>query len=105
MFSALAKGDLTETIVNEYSGTFGRLKDDANTTVEQLTALQNPDFAAYARAFGGHGVRVERTEEFAPALAHLRTQALATRLPALLHCLIDPEAITPTRSLSQIRGG
>jgi len=69
------------------------------------TALQNPDFAAYARAFGGHGVRVERTEEFAPALAHLRAQALATRLPALLHCLIDPEAITPSRSLSEIRGG
>ena len=33
------------------------------------TNLKNPDFAAYARAFGGHGERVERTEEFAPALA------------------------------------
>ncbi|MGB3451658.1 MAG: thiamine pyrophosphate-binding protein [Giesbergeria sp.] len=68
------------------------------------TALQNPDFAAYAQAFGGHGARVERTEEFAPALARLRAQAQTTRLPVLLHCLIDPEAITPTRSLSQIRG-
>ena len=32
------------------------------------TMLKNPDFAAYAQAFGGHGERVERTEEFAPAL-------------------------------------
>ena len=69
------------------------------------TALQNPDFAAYAQAFGGHGARVERTEEFAPALERLLAQAQATRLPVLLHCLIDPEAITPSRSLSQIRGG
>ena len=31
------------------------------------TMLKNPDFAAYARAFGGHGERVETTEDFAPA--------------------------------------
>ncbi len=31
------------------------------------TELRNPDFAAYARAFGGHGERVETTAEFAPA--------------------------------------
>jgi acetolactate synthase-1/2/3 large subunit len=68
------------------------------------TQLQNPDFAAYAKAFGGHGARVAHTEEFAPAFARLREAAAATRLPALVHCLIDPEAITPGRSLSQIRG-
>lgn len=63
------------------------------------TALRNPDFAAYARAFGGHGERVERTEEFAPALA----RALESGKPAILHCLIDPEAITPSQTLSGIR--
>ena len=31
------------------------------------TELRNPDFAAYARAFGGHGETVERTADFAPA--------------------------------------
>ena len=31
------------------------------------TGLRNPDFADYARAFGGHGERVERTEDFAAA--------------------------------------
>ena len=63
------------------------------------TTLKNPDFKAYAQAFGGHGERVERTEEFAPALARAR----ASGLPALLHCLIDPEAITPTGTLQGIR--
>ena len=32
------------------------------------TALKNPDFAAYARAFGGFGVTVEKTADFAAGL-------------------------------------
>ena len=63
------------------------------------TTLRNPDFAAYAQAFGGHGERVETTEEFAPALQ----RALASGKPAILHCLLDPEAITPAQTLSAIR--
>jgi methyl-accepting chemotaxis protein len=39
VLGALAKGDLTEKITAEYKGTFGRLKDDANTTVGQLTQI------------------------------------------------------------------
>ena len=31
------------------------------------TQLRNPDFAALARAYGGHGETVETTEEFEPA--------------------------------------
>lgn len=63
------------------------------------TALQNPDFSDYARAFGGHGERVENTDEFAPAFE----RALKSGKPAILHCLIDPEAITPTTTLSAMR--
>lgn len=63
------------------------------------TELKNPDFAAYARAFGGHGERVERTEEFIPAFE----RAKASGKPAILHLLIDPEAITPTTTISAIR--
>ncbi len=63
------------------------------------TSLQNPDFAAYAQAFGGHGERVESTEQFAPAFE----RALASSKPSILHCLIDPEAITPTTTLQKIR--
>jgi methyl-accepting chemotaxis protein len=39
VLGALSKGDLTETITNDYYGTFGQLKDDSNTTVEQLTEV------------------------------------------------------------------
>lgn len=63
------------------------------------TALTNPDFAAYARAFGGHGERVETTEEFAPAFARAR----AAGKPAILHCIVDPEALTIEATLSEIR--
>ncbi|RZK89231.1 MAG: thiamine pyrophosphate-binding protein, partial [Methylobacterium sp.] len=65
------------------------------------TRLRNPDFAALARAYGGHGERVERTEDFAPAFE----RALASGLPAMLHCLVDPQALTPTQTLDAIRAG
>ena len=63
------------------------------------THLQNPDFAAYAVAFGGHGERVETTEQFGPAFE----RAVASGKPSILHCLIDPEAITPTTTISKLR--
>jgi acetolactate synthase-1/2/3 large subunit len=63
------------------------------------TQLRNPDFAAYARAFGGHGERVETTEEFAPAFQ----RAVDSKQPAILHCLIDPETISPSTTLLAIR--
>ncbi|SOD91716.1 thiamine pyrophosphate-binding protein [Caenispirillum bisanense] len=63
------------------------------------TQLANPDFAAFARAYGGHGETVERTEDFAPAM----DRALAAGVPAILHVKLDPEALTPARSLSDIR--
>ncbi|HEY8034444.1 MAG TPA: methyl-accepting chemotaxis protein [Methylobacter sp.] len=36
VFNALSHGDLTEKIINHYSGTFGKLKEDANSTVDNL---------------------------------------------------------------------
>ena len=63
------------------------------------TDLKNPDFAAYARAFGGFGATVERTAEFPDAFRAAR----ASGLPAILHLKIDPDAIAPGVTLSQIR--
>ena len=62
------------------------------------TDIVNPDFAALARAYGAYGATVASTEEFAPALQN----ALAAGTPALLHLLLDPEAITPTATLSEL---
>lgn len=63
------------------------------------TYLRNPDFRAYAIAFGGHGERVTETAEFAPALSRAR----ASGRPSLIHCIIDPEAITPVATLTALR--
>jgi acetolactate synthase-1/2/3 large subunit len=63
------------------------------------TGLQNPDFAAYARAFGGHGETVEQTADFAPAYE----RAVKSGKPALIELRIEPDAITPSTTLSAIR--
>lgn len=63
------------------------------------TELRNPDFAAYARAFGGHGETVLKTEEFAPAFE----RAKASGKPAIIEIKLDPEALTPRMTLTQIR--
>jgi acetolactate synthase-1/2/3 large subunit len=63
------------------------------------TDLVNPDFAAYARAFGGAGWTVERTEDFPAAFAAAR----ACGGPAIIHLKIATDAITPGQTLTQIR--
>ena len=63
------------------------------------TDLVNPDFAAFARAFGAHGALVTRTEEFAPAFE----AALAAGTPALIELRTDPDRITPRTTLREIR--
>ena len=63
------------------------------------TSLRNPDFAAYARAFGGFGATVEKTAEFPAAFR----AAERSGQPAIIHLKIDPEAISPTTTLAKIR--
>jgi acetolactate synthase-1/2/3 large subunit len=63
------------------------------------TRLINPDFAALGRDFGGYGERIVRTEDFAPAFE----RALASGKPAILHCIVDPQALTPNSTLDAIR--
>jgi acetolactate synthase-1/2/3 large subunit len=63
------------------------------------TDLRNPDFAAYARAFGGFGATVERTADFAPAFQ----AAVASGQPSILHVKFDQDGISPSQTLSGIR--
>ena len=75
VLSALSKGDLTETITNEYFGTFGQLKDDSNQTVESLknligeikTAVDSISTASKEIAAGNTDLS-QRTEEQASSL-------------------------------------
>ncbi len=41
MLGAMARGDLTDRITNEYQGTFGQLKNYSNATAEKLSAIVN----------------------------------------------------------------
>ena len=63
------------------------------------TDLRNPDFAAYARAFGGFGARVEKTEDFPAAFEAAR----AARTPAIIHVKMSTDAITPSTTLTRIK--
>ena len=63
------------------------------------TELLNPDFAALAQAYGLHGEVVTATSEFAPAFE----RCLEMSRPSLIEVRIDPEALTPRLSLTQIR--
>lgn len=60
------------------------------------TDLVNPDFVAYAAAFGISGERIEETADFPAALERARE----ARGGYLIELVVDPEALTPTQSLS-----
>jgi len=63
------------------------------------TELKNPDFVAYAKAFGGFGIRVETTADFPAAFA----EAQKSGLPSIIHLKVDAEPLTPGMSMSAIR--
>lgn len=75
LLSALAKGDLTQTIDAEYAGVFGKMKDDTNTTVAQLTDIiqrikESADLISTAckEVASGSTDLSQRTEEQASSL-------------------------------------
>jgi acetolactate synthase-1/2/3 large subunit len=63
------------------------------------TDLVNPDFAAYAQAFGAHGEVVCATAEFAAAFE----RSVASGRPALIELRINPDAINTRFTLSSLR--
>lgn len=56
------------------------------------TKLVGPDYVALAESFGAHAERVDRTEEFAGALARARAHDGIS----LLELVSDPKQLTPT---------
>jgi acetolactate synthase-1/2/3 large subunit len=67
------------------------------------TELHNPDFAALAQAYGGHGEVVEKTADFAPALQRAVAFANDRQLPAVIELRYDGNLITPGATLETIR--
>jgi acetolactate synthase-1/2/3 large subunit len=67
------------------------------------TELQNPDFAALARAYGAFGETVDTTDAFAPALRRAQSHIATSGLPALIELRYDANLITPNATLDTIR--
>jgi len=86
-------------IDNGIYGTIRMHQEREYPTRVSATDIRNPDFAALARAYGGHGETVERTEDFAPAFE----RALASGTAAIVHVRIDPEALSPSLTISGLR--
>lgn len=63
------------------------------------TTLVNPDFAAFARAYGGYGALVTKSEDFPDAFA----RALASGTVAVIECQVDAEALATGATLSAVR--
>lgn len=84
---------------NGMYGTIRMHQERAYPTREISTALTNPDFVAYAAAFGIPGECVRETADFAGALSRARQSEAGY----LIELVIDPESLTPTQSLSDVR--
>ncbi len=101
-FATAVQYDLPIVVVVVNNGIYGTIRMHQEREYPSrvvATDLKNPDFAALARAYGGHGETVEKTTDFAPAFERAR----ASGKPAIVEIRLDPEAITPTRTLTQIR--
>jgi acetolactate synthase-1/2/3 large subunit len=68
------------------------------------TQLTNPDFVAYAEAFGAKAARVETTAAFGPALKDALDHIAADKGPMLIEIMANPEAISPGKTLQSLRG-
>jgi acetolactate synthase-1/2/3 large subunit len=62
------------------------------------TTIRNPDYVAIGKAYGFHAERVTATSQFPDAFARARAAQ-----GGVIELMIDPEALTPRATLSQIR--
>ena len=63
------------------------------------TDMANPDFAALARAYGGHGETVTDGADFAAAFS----RAKAADSLAVIELVLDPQVATPNMTLDELR--
>ncbi|MGH3310619.1 MAG: thiamine pyrophosphate-dependent enzyme [Streptomyces sp.] len=99
--TAVAEGGTPLILVID-NGTYGTIRKHQEMHYPGRvsgTDLANPDFAAYARAFGAHGETVTTTEEFAPALERCLTGGKA----ALIALRPAEGRLTPDTTVASLR--
>ncbi len=102
--ASIRQNDLPVKIVvfNNSALGFIEVEMKASGIVNFGTDLQNPDFAAVARAMGIAGIRVEHSADLEPAIQ----QALADPGPVLLDVVVarDELSVPPTITAAQAKG-
>ncbi|WP_297731105.1 thiamine pyrophosphate-dependent enzyme [uncultured Maricaulis sp.] len=76
-------------VLNNSKLGFIALEQEAKGLPEHAIGLENPDFVAFAKACGGHGVRVEDPDDLAKALRDAFNQTKAS----LVEIMVDPDAL------------
>jgi acetolactate synthase-1/2/3 large subunit len=101
-FMTAVQYDLPIIVVLMDNGTYGTIRMHQEREYPGRisgTDLRNPDFAAYAKAFGGFGATVEKTADFAKAFE----DCVKSGKPSIIHVRVDQNAITPMTTLDAIR--
>ena len=89
-------------VFNNSSLAFVELEMKAAGIVNYGTDLDNPDFAAIARAIGLHGIRVDQPNDLEAALR----EAFSTPGPALIEVLVNRQELSlpPSITFAQAKG-
>ena len=101
-FMTAVQYDLPIVVIVMDNGTYGTIRMHQEREYPGRisgTDLRNPDFAAYAKAFGGFGATVEKTADFARAFE----DCVKSGKPSIIHVKVDQNAITPMTTLDAIR--
>jgi acetolactate synthase-1/2/3 large subunit len=101
-FATAVQYDLPIVVVVMDNGTYGTIRMHQEREYPSRvigTDLKNPDFAAYAKAFGGFGAFVDKTADFPKAFEACG----ASGKPSIIHVKVSTDALTPGASLTTIR--
>ncbi|MBT8409917.1 MAG: thiamine pyrophosphate-binding protein [Alphaproteobacteria bacterium] len=101
-FSTAMQHEANVIVIVANNGRYGTIRMHQEKTYPGRvsgTDLANPDFAALARAYGGHGETVTATEDFPAAFA----RAKGAGVPAIIELKIDPEALSTGLTLGETR--
>ncbi|WP_417364736.1 thiamine pyrophosphate-dependent enzyme [Glutamicibacter arilaitensis] len=80
------------------NGQFGTIREHQEAHFPHRvsgTQLKNPDFAGFAKVFGGHGETVNSNDQIPEAVARALHAVRSERIPAVIHLITDPQLGNP----------
>jgi acetolactate synthase-1/2/3 large subunit len=101
-FATAVQYDLPVIVILFDNGMYGTIRAHQERNYPErviATALKNPNFADYARAFGGFGVTVENTADFPAGFEAARESGK----PSIIHLKVDPQGISPMATIDVLR--